>query len=140
MSDETPVLRKIWLAVAATTTLFRLNTGSAWVGKGRPKKLADGSVLIPYARPISVGLSFPNTKPVKGPSDLIGWTTRIITQEMVGQKIAQFTTIEAKNSKGGERSDAQILWADNITKAGGIAIFASSPEQAQEQIRQSIGR
>ncbi len=139
MSDETSILKKIWLSVSSTTTLFRLNTGLGWVGKGKITRLPNGSALIPYARPISIGFALPNAKPLKGAADLIGWTTRIITQDMVGKKIAQFTSIEVKNSKGGIHSYDQLLWLDNINRSGGISISAKSPEEAQEKIKKYIG-
>ncbi len=135
MSDETNILKKIWLSVTNTTTLFRVNTGKGWVGKGPPRRLADGSVILSYARPISLGFSTADTKPVVGASDLVGWTLIKITKDMIGKTIAVFTSIECKNSKGGKKEKGQQEWVDHIRKSGGIAGFAKSPEEAQEIIK-----
>ena len=134
MSDETGILRHIWLAVAKTTTLFRLQTGQGWVGKGKAIRSPDGSIRLSFARPIAIGLSHPNGKSVIGASDTIGWTTIVIQPSMVGSKVAVFTGLEMKNSKGGRRSPEQRNWCDNVTRAGGIAGFASSPQEAQNLI------
>jgi len=134
MSDETSVVRHIWLSLSGLCTLFRLNSGSGWIGKGKATRKQDGSVVVPFARPIALGLSFPNTKTVSGQSDLLGWTERIITSDMVGQKIAQFTSVEAKSSSGGRIGKDQLQWQENVNKAGGIAIIANSPEQAKKLI------
>ena len=61
----------------------------------------------------------------KGSADLIGWRTVTITEEMVGQKIAVFTSIEVKNSSGRVRPEQQ-QWLDAVQKAGGIAAVARS--------------
>lgn len=119
-----------------TSTLFRCNTGTAWVGGGKPSRRTDGSVLIPAARPVALGLSFPDGKPVNGTHDLLGWTTIEITPEMVGKSFAVFTSIEAKNSDGGRRSPDQIKFMNILMKAGGISGFASSPEEAEAVLQQ----
>ena len=69
-------------------------------------------------RPVSFGLC-------KGSADLIGWTTRTITPEMVGQKIAVFTSIEVKSTSGRVKPEQQ-QWLDAVLKAGGIAAVARS--------------
>ena len=58
-----------------------------------------------------------------GGGDHIGWETVEITPDMVGQKFARFVSIEWKRDKGGRRSDAQVLWADDVRKSGGRAVF-----------------
>lgn len=140
---ESNVLRATWLAVAAIgTTLFRLNTGRAWVSNLGPKAvqhLKDGSVLIPAARSIALGFGMPNGKPLVGASDLNGWTELVITLEMVGRKIAVYTAIETKESGGGEKREGQINFIKRVKDAGGIAGFASSPAAAQGLIRDFKG-
>lgn len=129
---ESNVLRSIWLAAAKTTILFRVNTGRAWLsGGGKPIRMRDGSVSLPAARPIALGLSLPNGDPVTGTHDLVGWTPVTITPSMVGKRIAAFTSIEAKNSDGGRQSKEQVTWRDNVQRVGGISGFASSPEEAE---------
>jgi hypothetical protein len=128
---ETQTLRQIWLAVARTTTLFRLNTGMAWAsGGGKVIKRADGAAIVPFGRPIALGFSKPDNTPLVGASDLIGWHTIVITEEMVGTRVAVFTAIEVKRTGGGRRRPEQITFIDNVRADGGIAGFASSPDDA----------
>lgn len=129
---EGGVQRLIWLAVADVSRLFRINTGQAWLsGAGPVKRLPDGSVVVPAARPVALGLGMPDNKPLVGASDLQGWTSVTITPEMVGCKVAVYTAIECKESGGGRRSDAQENFIMQLRAAGGIAGFASSPEEAR---------
>lgn len=133
MSSESTVQRKVWLAVAATTILFRVNTGRAWLsGMGPPgvRKLTDGSVHIQAARPISLGFSKPDGQPLVGTSDLNGWTSIEVTPDMVGCRVAVYTAIETKKSKGGKTSEDQQKFIAQVVKAGGIAGVANSPEAA----------
>lgn len=64
---------------------------------------------------------------ITGSGDLIGWRSVVITPDMVGQRIAQFMSIEVKTPKGTVRPEQQV-WADNVRKAGGIAVIARSVE------------
>jgi hypothetical protein len=135
MASESNVQRLVWVGVANTTILFRVNTGRAWLsGMGPPgvRKLTDGSVHIHAARPIALGFSRTNGEPVKGTSDLIGWTAVDVTPEMVGCRVAIYTAIETKKSKGGHTSDDQQNFIDQVIKAGGIAGVANSPEAARQ--------
>ena len=135
MASENNVQRASWLAVAGTTVLFRINTGQAWVsGGGKPQRRTDGSVLVPFGRPIALGFANVHGKTVVGTPDLGGYTEMTVTPEMVGKKIAVVTFIETKKTKGGEHSDEQILFVNNIAQAGGIAGFANSPEAAKKII------
>lgn len=68
---------------------------------------------------VSFGLA-PGSKDLAS-SDFIGWHTRTITQDMVGQKIAQFVSIEAK-AISNKPSAAQRRWLDMVTDAGGRGI------------------
>lgn len=68
----------------------------------------------------------------KGSSDLIGYTIKNITPDMVGKNIAVFTAIEVKksnwkaNKKLNEHELNQKRFIDQIKEAGGIADFATS--------------
>ncbi|MBB3017620.1 hypothetical protein FHR70_000660 [Microvirga lupini] len=137
MASEGTTQRQIWLALGRVSRLFRLNTGRGWISNLGPNgvtRLQDGSVLVKAARSISLGLAMPNGDPVKGACDLPGWTTVEVTPEMVGKKIAVFTSVEAKASKGGRVSPDQKNWLDQVKAAGGIAGVANSPESAREII------
>ena len=89
------------------TRLFRNNTGTLRDQNGRP---------------VQFGLC-------KGSADLIGWTTRTVTPEMVGQRIAVFTSIEVKTPTGRLRPEQQ-QWLDAVQAAGGIAGVARSVDDA----------
>lgn len=133
--QESNVLRRIWLAVAEHATLFRLNTGKAWVSGGGPvRRLKDGSVVVPFARPIALGLARPNGDPVVGAYDLIGYTRVTITPDMVGRTLPVFTAIDAKRSDGGRTSTDQLKFGQIIRDAGGIAGIAPSESVAQSII------
>ena len=64
-----------------------------------------------------------------GSSDLIGWRTVTITPDMVGQRIAVFTSIEVKTPTGRVKPEQQ-QWLDAVQAAGGIAGVARSVEDA----------
>jgi hypothetical protein len=66
----------------------------------------------------------------KGSADLIGWRTVTVTPDMVGQRIAVFTSIEVKTPTGRLRPEQQ-QWLDAVQAAGGIAGVARSVEDAQ---------
>ena len=61
----------------------------------------------------------------KGSADLIGWRTVTVTPEMVGQKIAVFTSIEVKSTSGRVKPEQQ-QWLAAVQAAGGIAAVARS--------------
>jgi hypothetical protein len=111
-------VKKVHLAAAEFCTLFRVNTGTGWVGKmvrvSAPKKVQmfPGDVLVREARPLKAGL-------VNGGGDLVGWRSVIITPEMVGQKIAQFVSLECKYGSG-RLEPEQKIFARQVNEAGGI--------------------
>jgi hypothetical protein len=106
--SEQRIQQEIRLAVSkGDTRVFRNNTGTLRDANGRP---------------VSFGLC-------KGSADLIGWTIRTVTPEMVGQRIAVFTSIEVKTATGRLRPEQQ-QWLDAVQAAGGIAGVARSVEDA----------
>lgn len=64
-----------------------------------------------------------------GGSDLIGWTPITITSDMVGRTVAVFTAVEVKTPKG-KPTEAQVNFLQQVTKSGGIAGIARSPDDA----------
>ncbi len=137
MSLESTNQRAIWLALGQICRLFRLNTGTAWIssmGQKGVRRLDNGSVLIAGARSIPLGFADVHGKTVKGVCDLPGLTTMIMTPELaqalMGRPVAIFTSIEVKRSKGGVISDDQKDWCAFVQGCGGIAGFATSPEEA----------
>ncbi len=65
----------------------------------------------------------------RGSADLIGWRTITVTPEMVGQRIAVFTSLEVKTATG-RLSPAQTHWLHAVRTAGGIAGVARSVPDA----------
>ena len=65
----------------------------------------------------------------RGSADLIGWTIRTVTPEMVGTQVAVFTSIEVKTPTGRVKPEQQ-QWLDAVQAAGGIAGVARSVEDA----------
>jgi hypothetical protein len=78
-------------------------------------------------RPVQFGLA-------RGSADLIGWRTVTITQEMVGQQLAVFTSIEVKTERGHVRPE-QHAWQRTVSAAGGIAGIARSIQDANDLLR-----
>lgn len=64
----------------------------------------------------------------KGSSDLIGWTTIEITEEMIGKKIAVFTAVELKTVKDRASKD-QINFIEQVHQAGGLAGIVYNEEE-----------
>ena len=105
---EQQIQQRIRLALSrGPVRLYRNNTGTLRDTKGRP---------------VQFGLAV-------GSADLIGWTTRTITPDMVGQQVAVFTSIEVKSSTGRLRPE-QRQWLEAVQAAGGIAGVARSVEDA----------
>lgn len=137
MASESTVQRNVWAGLAqrvvARVTLFRTNSGKAWLSGGGPaRKMPDGSVMVPFGRPVALGLAMINGDTMPGLGDLTGWTDVVITPEMVGRRVPVFTMIETKESGGGRKRDNQINCVQQVQKAGGIAGFAASEAQAHE--------
>lgn len=132
---ESNISKLIMLAVSqlGSTVSFRNNVGMGWTGKSKriassiTVKLNPGDVIIQNARPLHSGLC-------EGSSDLIGWTTREITPDMVGKKVAVFTAVEIKTLTG-RASPEQLNFIERVRQAGGIAGIARSPKEAQNLIQ-----
>lgn len=73
-------------------------------------------------RPVQFGLA-------KGSADLVGWKTIEVTPDMVGQRLAVFTSIEVKTPTG-RPTTYQKAWLTAVDKAGGIAGIARSVDDA----------
>lgn len=114
MANQESILQsQIRLAISSPVVrMFRNNVGSAVTKDGRH---------------IDFGLC-------RGSSDLIGWSTREITPDMVGRHVAVFTAIEIK-TKTGRISDVQQNFIDVVRKAGGIAGVVRSIEDAKELLK-----
>ena len=69
----------------------------------------------------------------RGSADLIGWRTVTITPDMVGSRLAVFTSIEVKTPTGRVRPD-QAAWLGAVQAAGGIAGIARSVPDALQLV------
>jgi hypothetical protein len=107
---ETTLQQQIRLAVGSRSDLrlFRNQVGS----------LPDPRT----GRLVTFGLA-------RGSADLIGWRTVTVTPEMVGQRIAVFTSIEIKTATGRLRPEQQA-WLGVVRGAGGVAGVVRSVEDA----------
>ena len=96
--------------------LFRNNVGVLEDKTGRPVRygLANDSASM--------------NKVIKS-SDLIGWQSIDITPAHVGQRIAQFVSLECKAAGwrwgGSDREKAQQRWIELVLSAGGEACFTT---------------
>lgn len=120
---ESSVLHRVLLSCSrGATRLFRVNTGTAWQGKGQAIRVSKaqmvmvypGDVVLRAAQPLQMGLT-------TGGSDTIGWTQR--------DGVAVFTAIEVKSPTGRVRPEQQVF-IDQVNAAGGIAGVARSEQEA----------
>ena len=113
------------------TRLWRNNKGVLLDKRGVPVRFG----LANDTRQMSDGLKS---------GDLIGWTPRPITPDMVGDVIAQMTSIEVKpngwvfprptNREEYAHAMAQLRWAEMVRGDGGIAGFMIDPLKGFEPI------
>ena len=66
-----------------------------------------------------------------GGSDLIGYRRVRVTEEMVGQEIAQFAAVEVKSARGRVKPEQQ-QFINHVLSAGGVAGIARSVDEAQK--------
>jgi hypothetical protein len=124
--NETAFNRSLLLHLSQMSgvSLFRNNVGQGWVGK--VIRHAPYEITLANPRPLHAGLT-------KGSADNVGWTSIEITQEMVGKRVAVFTSIEAK-FRNGHPPAAQKIWHENVTAAGGISGVARTIEEGKQII------
>lgn len=119
---ESDIQNKIRLALSrhGSNVMFRNNVGQAWAGKA--KRLPSSDVLIQDPYPITFGLC-------TGSSDLIGYTSVIITPDMVGKKVAIFTALEVKRPMS-QPSPAQRQFIARVRQDGGRAGVCTNDHSA----------
>ena len=107
---ETTLQQEIRLALGTipSTRIFRNQVGS----------LPDPRT----GRLVTFGLA-------KGSADLIGWRTVVVTPEMVGTRLAVFTSIEVKTPTG-RLTPQQRNWQAAVLAAGGFSGIARSVSDA----------
>ena len=84
-------------------------------------------MTLDHAQKVATGLFV-------GSHDLIGWRRIIVTQDMVGKPLAQFTSIDVKAGDDSPRPE-QITWARAVEAQGGCTGFARSSKDAHELVR-----
>jgi len=113
---ENKLKEKILVEMPDDQRLFRINSGMAWAGE-IITKTAD-KIVLKNPRPFHGAPS--------GWPDLAGWTTKKITQDMVGQEIAVFTGIEIKAT--GKQSKHQKKFEEVLTDMGGVYDVATGED------------
>jgi hypothetical protein len=102
-----------------TERLFRINAGTGWVGT--PVRVPRGKVVTVKGGPSTMVIH--NARPLqaapKGWPDLFGWTSVVITEDMVGSTVAVATGEEVK-ANGGRLSPEQNMFGSILSKMGGI--------------------
>lgn len=98
---------------------FRLDAGAGYVGgkvytakQSGIVNVKKGDLVVINPSRISYG--------IEGAGDRIGWTSKIVTEDMVGEKVAIFTSIEDKSATD-RVGLGQLIWLLNVRIAGGIA-------------------
>ncbi len=134
MSETKVVVPSVLLELSRQgATAFRVNTGTGWVGTGKPIRITSRQSVVLHpgdvvlrgpVRPLHAGL-------VKGGSDVIGWDSVVITEDMVGKTIAQFLAVECKDDNG-RLSTEQRIFLDNLAAAGGKCGVAYCAEDARK--------
>ncbi len=116
--------------------LFRNNVGVLLDKTGRPVRYGLGNDSKAMNETIKSG-------------DLIGWTPRLVTPDMVGSVVAEFLSVEVKADgwkfpRPGPTHDAkgrltayghalaQLRWAQMVRAEGGTAGFMIDPERGFE--------
>ncbi len=69
-----------------------------------------------------------------GSSDLIGYRVVVVTPEMVGQKVAIFTAIEAKSATG-RATDRQQRFIEQVNFDGGIGQVVRSERELEMTLK-----
>lgn len=120
INQEGAVIARVQIDVSAKGwRLFRNSVGMAWQGDKVGEILRDGikAVLLSAARRVAYGLGV-------GTSDLIGWRPVVITEDMVGQTIAQFVAVECKTQGYKRTTEEQDNFLDHVAMSGGAAFIA----------------
>ena len=90
--------------------LFRINVGMGWIGK----ILKRGGTFITLAHPR------PFHGAPTGFPDMIGFDSIVITEEMVGQRVAVFVGSELKATKNDKLNKDQRNFKNLLIKMGGV--------------------
>lgn len=112
--------------------LFRNNTGVGWQGipywpSSRQQVWVDkGDLVLKNARALHAGIG-------TGGCDLIGWTTVVVTADMVGKPMAVMTAVEGKLGRLQATAEQQNF-INTLNAAGGIALIARDSEDYRRRV------
>lgn len=133
----TALMNRCLMALSrAGASVFRNNTGQGWAGKsfslsaGQVYRARGGERVILDARPLRAGLT-------TGSSDIIGFTTVVVTPEMVGARVAIFTAPEVKDGTGRPSKD-QTNFLDHVRRGGGFAGVVRSEAEAVALVEDGV--
>lgn len=133
--SEKSIMHSIMIAMTkAASRMFRNHVGLAYQGKAqrftKPTTVVaePGDVLIRKARTVKAGL-------ITGSSDLVGWTSRMMTEHDLGRTYAIFTACEVKTELGSLETE-QDHFLKVVKDSGGFAIVARCAEDAVNGIQQ----
>lgn len=99
--------------------VFTNDNGKAIVGGKQFYAKKNGAIPVKKGDRVTIGGSPISYGLHPGSGDTIGWTETVITENMVGQTIAVFTSIEIK-TENDKLSDKQRKWNKAVRKSGGI--------------------
>jgi len=118
--SESKIQQEIMLALGSRpdVRIFRNQVGFGYIGNAERH---GSDVFIRNARGVRMGLC-------AGSADLIGWKTIQITGGMVGSAVAQFLSVEVKNTHGRVATN-QENWMVQVRNAGGLAVVARSSDE-----------
>ena len=121
-SRENSIQARIRLAVGKLrdVRLFRNNRGFAY--QGSVVLQTQDQIILKNYRKMEFGL-------VNGASDLLGWSSVIVTPDMVGRRVAIFTAVEVKQP-GKDMQPEQKQFVRAVREAGGRAGMAVNDWQA----------
>lgn len=122
--SEGDLMRRIQLACCEDprARLWRNNVGEAWQGEILRK--FGNCITLANVRRIHVGLC-------TGSGDLIGGVSKLITPQMVGQRVFVFSNLEIKTPKG-RVSPEQKNYIAVVKSLGGIAGVARDEIEARK--------
>lgn len=73
----------------------------------------------------------------KGTSDCIGYTSKLVTQDMVGKRLAVFTAIETKSSTGRVEPHQQAF-VDRVNADGGYGLVVRDGEDIHAIVKSLV--
>lgn len=123
--SESAIMREAWAAmVAKGGKLWRNNVGNGVVG---PMRWMGRTATVYPASRVQYGLCV-------GSSDLVGHLPTVITQDMVGRKVAIAVYAEAK-TEDGRVTPEQQRFLETAKADGAISFIFRSPDEAVKNLR-----